>query len=412
MIHNNTSSLANSFARYGYGESELIGLGSDIDNALTSYLQQSIPNAAVAGSDVGGKRISPHCSVLVNDNFHTNMYNKNGNPLPQGTAQVRTFIEHDCGLYVGDTYRATRELTLTFGLRWENFRPPYEANGYQVDPTVGLNQYFAERNFLQSQGVPQNAMPNATLSWALNGPVNGKPTWWSPDNHNFRAAHRHCLRAGGSWGMAGQAVRFAWSLPCGRRYRIRPVRERPDHSIRSIRLHRARLRRQFSGFVRLHDFPRYNGAPPVLRDAGSETFPYAPPQIAAIIGDFLGISPDLKTPYSYLINASFERELPGKMVFSAGYAGRLSHRLLMEGDVYTPLEYFKDPKSGITWAQNADTVRGVYDSLLAKDGNPTAVIADVTAHPNLVPNASVRRGYLARPCGRRYSERQRVGELL
>jgi hypothetical protein len=76
-------------------------------------------------------------------------------------------------------------LTLTFGLRWEDFRPPYEANGLQVDPTVSLNQYFAERNYLQNAGVPQNAMPNATLSWALNGPVNGKGTWWNPSNKNF-----------------------------------------------------------------------------------------------------------------------------------------------------------------------------------------------------------------------------------
>ena len=40
------------------------------------------------------------------------------------------------------------------------------------------------------------------------------------------------------------------------------------------------------------------------------------------------------------------------MTIEVGYTGRLSHRLLMEGDVYTPLEYFKDPKSGITWEQN------------------------------------------------------------
>ena len=30
IIHNNTSSYATSFARYGYGSTELIGLGADI----------------------------------------------------------------------------------------------------------------------------------------------------------------------------------------------------------------------------------------------------------------------------------------------------------------------------------------------------------------------------------------------
>src|SRR6202011_88027 len=107
---------------------------------------------------------------------------------------------------------------------------------------------------------------------------------------------------------------------------------------------------------------RYTGAPPTLPAPPAETFPYTPPAIAAIAGEFMGIAPNLQPPYSYILNASFTRELPGKMVIEVGYAGRLSHRLLLEGDVYTPLEYFKDPKSGITWEQNALAVRKLHDS--------------------------------------------------
>src|SRR5260370_28607809 len=70
-------------------------------------------------------------------------------------------------------------------------------------------------------------------------------------------------------------------------------------------------------------------------------------------------------------------EIPGKVTVEVGYAGRLSHRLLMEGDVYTPLEYFKDPKSGITWEQNAAKVRALFDSGLTP--------AQVKANPSLVP---------------------------
>ena len=385
IIHNNTSSLASSFPRYGYGESELIGLGADIDNALTSYLQQRVPDAALQDPTSAANGFAALFG-LVNDNFHTDMFDKNGNPLPQGTAQVRSFIEHDFALYMGDTYRATRELTLNFGLRWENFRPPYEANGLQVSPTVGLNQYFAERDYLQSQGVPQNAMPNSTLSWALNGPANGKPTWWAPYNHAFAprigiayspADHQRLLgKVFGKRGVFRAGAGIAYD-----RFGSDLIAQYDQYG--SIGLAYA------GNFPDSYDFttsPRYTGAPPSLPTPAKETFPYAPPPIAAIIGDFLGISPDLKPPYSYLINASFERELPGKITFEAGYAGRLSHRLLMEGDVYTPLEYFKDPKSGVTWEQNANQVRALYNTLLAKDGNPTAVIADVTAHPNLVPN--------------------------
>ena len=376
FIHNNTSSLANSFARYGYGESELIGLGADIDNAATAYLQQSNPNAALADPLSVANGFAALFG-MVNDDFHTDMFDKNGNPLPQGTPQVRHFVEHDYALYVGDTYRATRELTLTLGLRWENFRPPYEANGYQVAPTVGLNQYFAERNFLQSQGVPQNAMPNATLSWALNGPANGKPTWWAPDNHNFAPRIGFAYAPVDRGGLLGKLFGKHGAFRGGAgiaydRFGSDLIAQYDEFG--SLGLANAG---NFADSYSFSTSPRYNGAPPVLPALSKQTFPYTPPAIAAIVGDFLGISPDLKPPYSYLINANFEREIPGKMTFAIGYAARLSHRLLMEGDVYTPLEYFKDPKSGITWTQNANTVRALFDSGLTP--------SQVAANPSLVP---------------------------
>ena len=99
--------------------------------------------------------------------------------------------------------------------------------------------------------------------------------------------------------------------------------------------------------------PRFTGTYPDLPPAPTGGFPYTPPAIAAITGTFLGISPDLKTPYSIILNADYSRELPGKVTMEVGYIGRLSRRLLMEGDVYTPLENYKDPGSGITWQQNA-----------------------------------------------------------
>src|SRR5262249_15219252 len=123
--------------------------------------------------------------------------------------------------------------------------------------------------------------------------------------------------------------------------------------------------------------PRYAGSAPVMPAPANETFPVTPPNIAAIAGEFMGVAPNLKPPYSYVLNASFARELPGKMTFEVGYAGRLSHRLLLEGDVYTPLEYFKDPKSGINWEQNAMTLRKLHDS--------GVTVADVMANPNIVP---------------------------
>ena len=62
-----------------------------------------------------------------------------------------------------------------------------------------------------------------------------------------------------------------------------------------------------------------------------------------------------------------------------GYVGRLSHKLLLQGDVYTPLERFKDPVSGETWLQSATAVRQLYNTGVTPDavqGNPSLVPAN------------------------------------
>jgi hypothetical protein len=378
FVHNDTTSYANSFARYGYGATELIGLGADIDNAITDYMQQKLgPNAQLADptSVANGMGV---LLGLVNDDFHTDLFDRKGNPLAQGTGQVRSFIERDYALYAGDTWRATRELTVSAGLRWENFRPPYEANGYQVAPTVPLTQYFATRNALQAQGVPQNAMPNALLQWNLNGPANGAATWWSPANRNFAPRVGLAYAPADRGGWLGKLFGKSGSFRAGAgmaydRFGSDLITQYDQFG--SIGLATAA---NFDDSYSFSTSARYTGGPPVLTPPAHETFPYTPPNIAAIAGEFMGISPNLKPPYSYVLNASFAREIPGKMTVEIGYMGRLSHRLLMEGDVYTPLEYFKDPKSGVTWEQNNLRLRSLKDAGLTP--------AAVAANPGLVPN--------------------------
>ena len=57
---------------------------------------------------------------------------------------------------------------------------------------------------------------------------------------------------------------------------------------------------------------------PIYRPLQPVDFRTPPPAIAAITGTFLGISPDLKTPYSIILNADYSRELPGKVTLEVG----------------------------------------------------------------------------------------------
>ena len=94
--------------------------------------------------------------------------------------------------------------------------------------------------------------------------------------------------------------------------------------------------------------PRYGtGVLPSLQPAPAGGFPYTPPNIAAISGTYFGISPDLKAPYTYLLNASVSRSIKENYTLEVGYVGRMSRAELIQQDAFAPELYFKDPKSGL-----------------------------------------------------------------
>lgn len=389
---NNISAFTNSFPLYAYGATELIGLGEDINTSITNYLGQRMgnPNIQLA-APTAVTNASAALLGILNDVFVTYQYDKNGNVLPQGTPQQRSFVEHAYAGYIGDAFRVTKELTLNFGVRYENFRPPYEANGLQVYPTVPFQNFLAQRNGLQWQGVPANQMSDFTLSYGLNGPANEKQSWWGPDNANFapRFSLAYAPADRGNWigkifGKNG-AFRVGGALAYDQFGNDLIVNY---DQFGSLGLSNPT---NFPDSYSFSTSPRFNGAYPALPPADAGGFPYTPPAIAAITGNFLGVSSDLKTPYSIILNASFSRELPGQLTFEVGYMGRLSRRLLMQGDIYTPLENYKDPASGITWQQNAQTVYNLYSNLATQMGLPynaagATVSAAVMANPSLVPN--------------------------
>src|SRR5262249_44527145 len=72
LIHNDTGSFATSFARYGYGSTELIGLGADIDSAITQYTGLPIDDPTSAANGMGV------LLGLVNDDFHTDLFDRKG----------------------------------------------------------------------------------------------------------------------------------------------------------------------------------------------------------------------------------------------------------------------------------------------------------------------------------------------
>src|SRR5580704_7821408 len=72
-------------------------------------------------------------------------YNRSGNTLPQGAPVTRRFAEDSYEMYVQDVWKVKPNLTVTLGLRYSLFSPPWETNGLQAGPSFNLGKWFDSR---------------------------------------------------------------------------------------------------------------------------------------------------------------------------------------------------------------------------------------------------------------------------
>lgn len=376
FIRNDRFSYDSSFPRYNYGRGMMLGLGSDIVNSITDFIRQRSGDRTLALANAPAV-VAAMGSLLgtISDLRVTYPFQRDGSAIPQGEARTRSFATNEYEFYVADSWRARRDLTLTFGLRYGSYAVPYERNGLQVAPGLGIDRYFAERVFLGAQGVPGNAMPNARLTYDLNGPANGRPGWYERDKNNFapRFSFAYAPDTGG-WRAKllgkGSVIRGGAAVVYDR-YGSDLVTEFDRFGSLGVATR--------GGFPQAFDFstaPRFTGAFPPIPPAPRGGFPFTPPDVFATGSVFLGISPDLRTPYSILLNLNYSRQLKGNWTAEIGYAGRLSRKLLAQIDTFTVLTNFKDPISGQTWEQMALITRQLSDGGLTP--------AQVMANPRLV----------------------------
>jgi len=393
LMTNNKYTYSQSYPSYGFSANVAVGLGEDIQKDVTNYMaaQTGNPNFAL-GNTFGAASGMGILLGLVNNVQATYQVGKGGTLLPQGAPDVRAFSMREYEGFVSDQWRVSRELTLTLGLRYTNDRPPFEANGLQVAPNIGLDQYFGQRDYLGSQGVPSNAMPNAILSYSLNGPVNGKPSWYNPNDNNFGPRFALAYAPKDRGGLIGKIFGSSGVFRAGGailydRFGSELITEFDQFGSFGLA---TTLNNPVS--YTFTTSPRFNGSAPALPPAPTTGFPYTPPDVNGIVGEYQGIYPNLKSPYSILLNASFARQIPGKMTLEVSYAGRLSRKLLLQGDVATPLENLYDPGSGQTWLTAMTMIRNSYNAVCSSLGNnsqncaPASAAQAVMNNPSLVPN--------------------------
>ncbi len=366
-IDNRVLSYSNSFPSYAFSRGVLVGLGNDIYGAALNYVANGNSALKLSNSTAVTNAFGTLLGVL-NSITDPVQYAKDGSVLAAGVPRSNDFVTHEYEGYLQDSWKISPQLTLTYGVHYEYDSVPYEVNGLSVGTTPGLNTYFADRVGAANAGIPGNQILNSDLlTYALNGPVNGKAGWYSPDKNNFAP------RLGLAYSIDSKTVFRAGAGVTYDQFGNDMAVNLANSGSPGLSTTVSNASFNFS------TAPRYGtGVLPALPASPSGGYPYTPPLVNGISGTFFGVDPSLHAPYTYLLNMSVQREVARNYVLEVGYAGRLSRAGLVQEDAFAPEIYFKDPQSGVTWVQNDTTLANMYNAGLTP--------AAVKANPSLVPN--------------------------
>jgi len=309
--------------------------------------------------------------------------NGTGTALNQGAPVVRNWASDEYDFYAGDSWKIKPNLTFNYGLRYELMSPVWETKGQQVAPTVGLQQWFAERDQDMQQGIPDNQIP--LLQFGLAGPSYGKPGYYSWQKKNFapRISLAWSPQAQGGWlekllGSNGQSViragfaldndhfgqELATTFDQNGAFGLSTNLSNPA-GLETVSTAPRVESTAGPGFVsNFNTIPTTDLAGNTIYEAAPPAqFPETPPSTLETGGFCIcwGVDNSLKTPYSYAMTLSYERQLGRSNSLEVAYIGHLARHLLVQEDVAQPMNLV-DTKSKTTYYQAVGALASLYDS--------------------------------------------------
>src|SRR5947209_12118721 len=82
-------------------------------------------------------------------------YNVNGTVIAPGLPVPRKFVNHESEMFAQDTWKVTRNFTVTAGVRLSLAPAVYEANGQQASTNIPIGDFLNKRADLAEQGLTQ-----------------------------------------------------------------------------------------------------------------------------------------------------------------------------------------------------------------------------------------------------------------
>ena len=315
---------------------------------------------------------------MVSDVVANYNYDKQNALLGQGTPVSRRYGMNWYEFYGQDTWRVKPNLTVTYGLRWSLFPPPWEVNGLQTTSTFSLGKQFDINAANMKKGLGYSTAPVA--SFVPGGPANNAPGFYHFEKSDFAprisVAYSPRFRGGFLQKLFGDGDKtsirggfskvydragfqllntfdanapagYGWTLqnPCcttavtaSTMPRVQPLGANPL------------CPQAPSGLPAMNSIPCVNQSTPipvvVYTAPPLGGFPQTPNQFAQAN---LWVSDDtLKTPHAYAIDFSIERALPQRFTLQFAYVGRFGGHLLTQRDLNQPLDIV-DPKTGIDY---------------------------------------------------------------
>jgi hypothetical protein len=277
-------------------------------------------------------------------------YNHTGKAIPLGTPVTREYRWNEYDFYAQDSWKASSDLTLTFGLHYSLLQPPTETNGNQVGPCVlsgsscqpySLSQFY---NASFQQGLMGGAASNVpVISFGLNGSANGRAGFWNMDKADIAPRFAFAWSPHGKEGIwhsllggAGKtSIRGGYSLVYDH-FGAGVVNTFDTQGAYGLTSQIGNA----PGIQTEATAPRFQDIsvipPSLLLPAPTGGFPATPDPTAFNIS--WGLDSNIKTPYEHVFDFSIQRELTNSSSLEVAYVGRLAHRLMEQQDVAMPLD--------------------------------------------------------------------------
>jgi len=325
-------------------------------------------------------------------------YGHNGKLLPLGTPSTRSFATQGYEGYVQDAWKLKPNLTLNYGLRYSLWHPVYERQGFEVQPTIPLGEYWNRRVAAMSTG---SAYTDAIVV-NLSGPVNGGAPMYNWDKTNFlpHVSLAWSPQRGGFigklFGRKGESVLrggFAMLNDYFGEQIATFFDERNQLGFSSKTTINANTYNVGCGhFVTAGNNlssctpnlgPQFTGfnqdvrSLPGITIPGDLTFPQQKPFKKYPTAIESSLDSQLTTPKNYAWSVTYERQLPKNAVLQVSYVARLGRHLLAQRDIATPANLF-DPKSNMDWYTAATILEKARQA-----GTPLSAIQPIAFFENL-----------------------------